>query len=212
MPDREADDRPAKKPTREDGPMPPEEPARAIGSRTAGSGGRSPGREDRADRRRARPSSAERRARRRRVVRRRRAVLALVVILILLVVTIVLIVRGCGSDGSTASKPSPGASTYAPDDRWWPLIQTAAEKNGVDPVGMHKMMLLESDGREGLVTADQFYGLYQYVEDTWNGEWNPWRDEDMLDGRVQIKATALALKNGKGPYWWPNTYDPAFGE
>jgi hypothetical protein len=29
-------------------------------------------------------------------------------------------------------------------------------------------------------------------------------------GAAQIKATALALKMGKGPYWWPNTYGPAF--
>jgi len=157
--------------------------------------------------------TARRRALRRQAVRRRRAVLALVVILILLVVTIVLIVRGCGGDPprSTAS-PSPSPPVYAPDDRWWPLIQEAARENGIDPVGLHKMMIAESDGEADQVTDDQFYGLYQYVPETWEGKWNPWRERDIFHGPSQIKATALAIRNGKGPTWWPNTYGPAFGE
>ena len=158
-------------------------------------------------------AKARRRAERRRLVRRRRAVLALVVIVILLIVTIVVITRGCGGDAAeTAASPSPSTSAYAPDDRWWPLIQEAAEEHGIDPVGLHKMMLAESDGRPDLVSDGQFYGLYQYVQDTWSGDWNPWREQDIFHGPSQIKATALAIKNGKGPYWWPNTYGPAFGE
>lgn len=120
---------------------------------------------------------------------------------------------GCGDVTGAASSPTPSGATPSPtpSDRWWPLIQKAAEVNDVDALGLHRLMIAESDGQADLVSAGLFHGLYQYVPRTWAGAWNPWRAFDIYDGAAQIKATALAIRNGKGPYWWPNTYGPAFG-
>ncbi|GEM_PF-674118 len=113
------------------------------------------------------------------------------------------------ADGDTSSDPPPPAD--APSGGWWPLIKEAAAANGIDPNGMYRLMMSESGGQPGVVGSGLYYGLFQYCHSTWNASWNPYRAADIRDGAAQIKATALALKMGKGPYWWPNTYGPAFG-
>lgn len=110
-----------------------------------------------------------------------------------------------------AGDTDPGsASTDVPRGGWWSLIQQAAAANGVDANGMYRLMMAESGGRPELVGFGQYYGLFQYCQSTWKASWNPYRSSAICDGPAQIKATALALKMGKGPYWWPNTYGPAF--
>lgn len=111
---------------------------------------------------------------------------------------------GAGASGDD----SPPAD--APSGGWWPLIQAAAAANGIDPNGMYRLMMSESGGQPGVVGAGLYHGLFQYCHSTWNASWNPYRAAGIRDGAAQIKATALALKMGKGPYWWPNTYGPAF--
>jgi len=112
------------------------------------------------------------------------------------------------ADGGASGDASPPAD--APSGGWWPLIQAAAAANGIDPNGMYRLMMSESGGQPGVVGSGLYYGLFQYCHSTWNASWNPYRAADIRDGAAQIKATALALKMGKGPYWWPNTYGPAF--
>jgi peptidoglycan hydrolase CwlO-like protein len=112
------------------------------------------------------------------------------------------------ADGDASSDSPPPAD--APSGGWWPLIQEAAAANGIDPNGMYRLMMSESGGQPGVVGSGLYYGLFQYCHSTWNASWNPYRAADIRDGAAQIKATALALKMGKGPYWWPNTYGPAF--
>lgn len=103
-----------------------------------------------------------------------------------------------------------GGSTSAPSGGWWPLIQQAAAANGIDPNGMYRLMMMESGGQPSIVGSGLYHGLFQYCESTWRASWNPWASSDIHDGAAQIQATALALKMGKGPYWWPNTYSPSF--
>jgi peptidoglycan hydrolase CwlO-like protein len=98
-----------------------------------------------------------------------------------------------------------------PSGGWWPLIQSAAAANGIDAKAMYRLMMIESAGQANNVSSGMFYGLFQYYPDTWKASWNPWRNCDICDGAAQIKATALALKMGKGPYWWTNSYRWAFG-
>ena len=68
---------------------------------------------------------------------------------------------------------------------------------------MWKVMLCESGGR-----ADYYgrtNGLFQYKHDTWNGYWNPYRYESILDSQAQIFATAKAWRDGHAG-WWSECY------
>jgi peptidoglycan hydrolase CwlO-like protein len=106
---------------------------------------------------------------------------------------------------------APPGSSDTPSGGWWPLIQSAASANGIDAKAMYRLMMIESAGQANNVSSGMFYGLFQYYPPTWKASWNPWRNCDICDGAAQIKATALALKMGKGPYWWTNSYRWAFG-
>jgi hypothetical protein len=96
---------------------------------------------------------------------------------------------------------------------WWPLISDAAKANGISAEGLYRLMLIESGGNESIVggAGGRFCGLFQYWPGTWKASWNPWRDCSIFSGAAQIKATALAIKMGKGPYWWNPSYQWAFG-
>lgn len=91
---------------------------------------------------------------------------------------------------------------------WWPLIKIAANKYGVSPTGLRRLMNLESGGRRYAGTT--YKGLFQYHPGTWRGTWNPWRRLSIYNGWAQIRATAHALHRGMGPGHWPNTYPRAF--
>ena len=93
---------------------------------------------------------------------------------------------------------------------WWPLIQSAAVANGVSARGMYRLMMIESGGSAGVVGPGGYYGLFQYAPSTWKGSWNPWRSASVTDGAAQIKATALAIRQGNGHAWWDPSYTWAF--
>ena len=95
--------------------------------------------------------------------------------------------------------------------QWWPLIKTAAASNGVDATGMYRLMMIESGGNPAASNAGKYIGLYQFAPSTWRGAWNPWRTAGVTDGAAQIKAAALAIHQGHGTDWWPNTFAWAFG-
>lgn len=92
--------------------------------------------------------------------------------------------------------------------QWWPLIKIAANKYGVSPSGLRRLMILESSGRR--YAGFTYKGLFQYCPGTWRGRWNPWRRQSIYNGWAQIQATAYALSKGMGPGHWPNTYPLAF--
>ena len=113
------------------------------------------------------------------------------------------------------SSPKPTATVEPPQQGggsgpWWPLIQSAAASNGVSARGMYRLMMIESGGSAAVVGPGGYYGLFQYAPGTWKGSWNPWRASAITNGSAQIKATALALRQGHGHAWWDPSYTWAF--
>ena len=99
-----------------------------------------------------------------------------------------------------------------PSGGWWPVISDAAAANGIRADGLYRLMMIESGGNASIVggSGGRFCGLFQYWPGTWKASWNPWRAQSIFDGSAQIRATALAIKMGKGPYWWNPSYQWAF--
>lgn len=65
---------------------------------------------------------------------------------------------------------------------------------------MWQVMLCESSGEADMV-AGSYYGLFQYEQATWAGDWNPYRSSPILDPRAQIFATAKAWQDGSQRWW-----------
>ena len=58
---------------------------------------------------------------------------------------------------------------------------------------MYAVMMCESGGRAAVINpAGPYKGLFQYSPLTWNGPWNTYRDQGILDAKAQVFATALA--------------------
>jgi len=110
----------------------------------------------------------------------------------------------------TVEPPQPGTGGGDGSGPWWPLIQAAASSNGVSARGMYRLMMIESGGSATVVGPGGYYGLFQYAPTTWEGGWNPWRSAGITDGTAQIKATALAIREGYGHAWWDPSYSWAF--
>ena len=110
----------------------------------------------------------------------------------------------------TVEPPQPGGGGDVGSGPWWPLIQSAAASSGVSARGMYRLMMIESGGSASVVGPGGYYGLFQYASSTWKGGWNPWRSSSVTDGAAQIKATALALRQGYGHAWWDPSYTWAF--
>jgi hypothetical protein len=110
---------------------------------------------------------------------------------------------------TTTASGVPPSSAGDGSGPWWPLIKSAAAANGVWAEGLYRLMLAESGGSATACNGVD-YGLFQYAPGTWKGSWNPWSSAPILDGGAQIKATALAIRLGHGPSWWPCTYPWAF--
>lgn len=115
---------------------------------------------------------------------------------------------------SSPSAPSP-SSPSAPSTSvgsWWPRVQVAAAKYGINAAAMYRLMMVESGGDASASNGGAYLGLFQYAPATWRGSWNPWRGASLFDGEAQIQATALALHLGHGPAWWSSSYAWAFGQ
>jgi peptidoglycan hydrolase CwlO-like protein len=112
-----------------------------------------------------------------------------------------------------AVTPAGPTGNGVPSGGWWPVIKDASAANGINPDGLYRLMMIESGGNASIVggSGGRFCGLFQYFPATWKGSWNPWRGESIFSGTAQIKATAFAIKMGKGPYWWNPSYQWAFG-
>lgn len=84
--------------------------------------------------------------------------------------------------------------------RAW-MDQARAAHPYPDPIEvMWEVMICESSGDPQAITgANQ--GLFQYDSATWAGDWNPYRDQPILDPRAQIFATAKAWADGN-QHWW----------
>jgi peptidoglycan hydrolase CwlO-like protein len=111
------------------------------------------------------------------------------------------------SPAPAVEPPQPGGGGSGP---WWPLIRSAAASNGISARGLYRLMMVESGGAATAVGPGGYYGLFQYAPTTWKGSWNPWRATRITDGAAQIKATALAIRQGHGHGWWDPSYTWAF--
>ncbi|MBA3468565.1 MAG: hypothetical protein H0T53_02865 [Herpetosiphonaceae bacterium] len=66
---------------------------------------------------------------------------------------------------------------------------------------MWQVMLCESSGNPTIQGPGELIGLFQYQPSTWNGPWNPYRDQPIIDARAQIFATAKAWSDGNQQWW-----------
>lgn len=67
---------------------------------------------------------------------------------------------------------------------------------------MYAVMMCESRGQASIVNpAGPYSGLFQYSTATWNGAWNTYRDQGVLNARAQIFATALAWQRNMQRQW-----------
>jgi len=67
---------------------------------------------------------------------------------------------------------------------------------------MYAVMMCESRGQAEIVNpAGPYSGLFQYSPATWGGDWNLYRDQNILDPRAQIFATALAWQRNMQGQW-----------
>ena len=118
--------------------------------------------------------------------------------------------RASPDPAPTVEPPAGGEAVRDGSGPWWPLIRSAAAANGVSARGLYRLMLIKSGGLAGVVGPGGYYGLFQYAPSTWKGSWNPWRSASVTDGAAQIKATALAIRQGNGHAWWDPSYTWAF--
>jgi hypothetical protein len=144
---------------------------------------------------------------------------------------VLVIVMGCGARASTPQLPTaaihlqtPGpiklavAATPTPPPTGAPPSPTTVVLSGLDqyrtwmeearilhpyvePVDtMWRVMLCESSGNPDAVSGI-YHGLFQYDPNTWAGDWNPYRDQPILDPHAQIFATAKAWSDGSQGWW-----------
>ena len=101
---------------------------------------------------------------------------------------------------AASATPAPGTKPTASPDaatlkqyRTW--IAEARDKYAYTETSdrMYAVMMCESGGRAAIVNpAGPYKGLFQYSPLTWNGPWNTYRNDGILDAKAQIFATALA--------------------
>jgi hypothetical protein len=105
-------------------------------------------------------------------------------------------------EATPTSLPSATPALDKPLDQYraWMQEARAAHPYSESIEVMWQVMLCESSGQADQV-ADSYYGLFQYQQATWAGDWNPYRANPILDPRAQIFATAKAWQEGN-QHWW----------
>jgi hypothetical protein len=113
------------------------------------------------------------------------------------------------ASASNATPTAPRASATGPVDeqtlnqyRNWIDEARATHPYADSADRMYAVMMCESRGQAGIVNpAGPYSGLFQYSSATWNGAWNQYRNQSILDARAQIFATALAWRNNMQGQW-----------
>ena len=99
-----------------------------------------------------------------------------------------------------APPPATPPATSADQYRAW-MDEARIRYPYSEPVEqMWELMLCESSGNPDLI-AGPYHGLFQYAQETWEGDWNPYRDRPILDPQAQIFATAKAWHDGNQSWW-----------
>lgn len=108
---------------------------------------------------------------------------------------------------STPEQPRPVASNELTSGSLAQYKAWIAEARAKHPYAdseqrMYDVMMCESGGNAKIVNrAGPYSGLFQYATGTWNGGWNEYRSENVLDARAQIFATALAWQKKMQRQW-----------
>jgi hypothetical protein len=66
---------------------------------------------------------------------------------------------------------------------------------------MWRVMTCESSGNPNASAGGRYLGLFQYLQSTWAGSWNPYRNNSIWDAKSQIFATARAWSMGMQNHW-----------
>jgi hypothetical protein len=103
---------------------------------------------------------------------------------------------------SATSAPPTALSSDTPSDQYRAWMDEARIRHPYSESveQMWEVMLCESSGDPDLV-AGPYHGLFQYAQETWAGDWNPYRDRPILDPQAQIFATAKAWHDGYQSWW-----------
>ena len=106
------------------------------------------------------------------------------------------------SQPSPTPEPTPTSAPATANEQYraWMEEARALHPYAEPTDAMWAVMICESTGDPGVVAGDH-HGLFQYSGSTWAGDWNPYRDEPILDPRAQIFATAKAWQDGY-QHWW----------
>jgi hypothetical protein len=113
-----------------------------------------------------------------------------------------------GESGGAVHVPEPSTPSGAVDQqtldqyRAWISEARAAHPYPESEERMYAVMMCESEGKATIVNrAGPYSGLFQYSSALWNGDWNTYRDQNILDAHAQIFATALAWSDGMQTHW-----------
>lgn len=112
-------------------------------------------------------------------------------------------VRPAPPPAPTTPKPSAGsASETLQNYRAWITEARAKYPYADSEQRMYDVMMCESGGKASIVNkAGPYSGLFQYSKALWSGAWNSYRDQDVLDAKAQIFATALAWQKNMQGQW-----------
>jgi hypothetical protein len=100
----------------------------------------------------------------------------------------------------TAPPPMPASVDQRSQYERWIVEARAAHPYPETAEHMLHVMICESSGNAATI-AGPYHGLFQYLPSTWAGDWNPYRDQPILDARAQIFATAKAWQEGYQSWW-----------
>jgi hypothetical protein len=110
-----------------------------------------------------------------------------------------------GEDVQVAAAPTPsGPADEATLNQYRAWISEARQRHPYadSEARMYAVMMCESRGQASIVNpAGPYSGLFQYSPATWGGFWNQYREENILDARAQIFATALAWRSNMQGQW-----------
>jgi hypothetical protein len=111
------------------------------------------------------------------------------------------------SERSAPAPPAPTSRRGAVDEqtlaqyRAWIHEARQAHTYADSEERMYAVMMCESRGQATIVSPAGHSGLFQYSRATWNGAWNTYRDQGILNPRAQIFATSLAWQRNMQRHW-----------